>query len=257
MKICQFLHENEIKYGAIRGDWVYLFPPPEKMKETSGDLKLDQAIKKSEVQFLPPIEPRKIVCVGRNYAEHAKELGNEVPKEPLLFLKAPSAIITDDEPIIIPPQSSQVEHEGELGVVIGKTCKNLSENDNPFDFVMGYVCLNDVTARDLQKKDVQFSRSKSFDTFCPISHFFETEIDVSDIRVTTRVNGVIKQDGRTSQMVFPVPFLIRYISNQMSLHYGDIIATGTPAGVSKLQAGDVCEVEIEGVGILRNPVISS
>lgn len=257
MKICQFLHDNKIKYGAVRGDLVYIFPDPEKMKETGGNLKLDQALKKSEVQFLPPIEPRKIVCVGRNYAAHAEELGNEVPKEPLLFLKAPSAVITDGEPIVIPPQSSQVEHEGELGIIIGKICKNLSEDDDPFEYVMGYVCLNDVTARDLQKKDVQFSRAKSFDSFCPISNFFETELDVSDLRVTTRVNGVVKQDGRTSQMVFPTPFLIRYISNQMSLHYGDIIATGTPAGVSELHAGDVCEVEIEGVGVLRNPVVSS
>ena len=198
--------------------------------------------------------PSKIVCVGRNYAEHAKELGNEVPKDPLLFLKAPSALIYNGDSIKIPPQSSHVEHEGELAVIIGRTCKNLSEQDDPFEYVLGYACLNDVTARDIQRKDIQFTRGKSFDTFCPIGPVIETELNVSDVRVVTKVNGVIKQDGRTSQMVFPVDFLIRYISNQMTLVEGDIMATGTPSGVSKMEPGDVCEVEIEGIGVLRNPV---
>ena len=158
-------------------------------------------------------QPTKIVCVGRNYAEHAKELGNEVPKEPLLFLKAPSALVHQDNAIVIPPQSSQVEHEGELAVIIGRTCKNLRDDDDPFEYILGYTCLNDVTARDIQRKDVQFTRGKSFDTFCPMGPVIETELDVSDIRVMTKVNSVIKQDGRTSQMVFSVDFLIRYISN--------------------------------------------
>ncbi len=142
-----------------------------------------------------------------------------------------------------------------MAIIINRNCKNLTEDDNPFDYVFGYTCLNDVTARDLQRQDVQFTRAKSFDTFCPIGTFIETELNVSDLRVLTKVNGVIKQDGRTSQMVFSVPFLIRYISNQMTLMAGDIIATGTPAGVSKLERGDVCEVEIEGIGALRNPVL--
>lgn len=201
-----------------------------------------------------PAHPSKIVCVGRNYSEHAKELGNEVPSEPLLFLKAPSAVIHGGESIVIPPQSEQVEHEGELAVIIGRTCKDLSDADDPFEYVRGYTCLNDVTARDLQRKDVQFTRAKSFDTFCPIGPHIETELDVSDLRVTTRVNGIVKQDGRTSQMVFPVGFLIRYISKMMTLNAGDVIATGTPSGVSKMERGDVCEVEIEGIGILNNPV---
>lgn len=207
---------------------------------------------KLELSSLKP--PSKIVCVGRNYAEHAKELGNEVPKDPLLFLKAPSSLISNGDAIKIPRQSNQVEHEGELAVIIGRTCKNLTDDVDPFDFVLGYACLNDVTARDIQRKDVQFTRGKSFDSFCPIGPIVESELDVTDIRVTTKVNGVLKQDGRTSQMVFPVDFLIRYISNQMTLIEGDIIATGTPAGVSKLEPGDICEVEIEGIGILRNPV---
>jgi 2-keto-4-pentenoate hydratase/2-oxohepta-3-ene-1,7-dioic acid hydratase in catechol pathway len=198
--------------------------------------------------------PSKIVCVGRNYAEHAAELGNEVPKEPLLFLKAPSSIITEGETIVIPNLSAQVEHEGELAVIIGRTCKNLSDDENPFEYVFGYACLNDVTARDLQRKDVQFTRAKSFDTFCPVGAFIETDLDVSDVRLVTRVNGVIKQEGRTSQMIFPISFLIRYISNQMTLNAGDIIATGTPSGVSRLNTGDSCEVEIEGIGLLRNTV---
>jgi 2-keto-4-pentenoate hydratase/2-oxohepta-3-ene-1,7-dioic acid hydratase in catechol pathway len=200
------------------------------------------------------ITPSKIVCVGRNYSEHAKELGNEVPASPLLFLKAPSAMIKSGEPIVIPSQSNQVEHEGELAVVIGRDCKNLKDDDDPFAYVLGYTCLNDVTARDIQRADVQFTRGKSFDTFCPIGPHIETELDVSDLRVTTKVNGVVKQDGRTSQMVFPVDFLVRYISRQMTLKAGDVIATGTPSGVSKLNAGDICEVTIEGIGTLINSV---
>jgi len=207
---------------------------------------------KIELRSVKP--PSKIVCVGRNYAEHAKELGNETPTAPLLFLKAPSSLIPNGDAIKIPPQSVQVEHEGELAIVIGRSCKNLGASDNPFDYVLGYTCLNDVTARDIQRKDIQFTRGKSFDTFCPVGPCLETDLDPSDIRVTTSLNGVIKQDGRTSQMVFPVDFLIRYISIQMTLVEGDIIATGTPAGVSKMHPGDICEVEIEGIGVLRNPV---
>ena len=207
-----------------------------------------------KVEIAPDFLPSKIVCVGRNYAEHAAELGNEVPKEPLLFLKSPSAFIREGETIIIPSQSQQVEHEGELAVIIGRDCKDLSDNEDPFEYVQGYSCLNDVTARDIQRKDVQFTRGKSFDTFCPIGPLIETELDVSDIRVTCSVNGEIRQDGRTSQMVFPVEILIRYISRQMTLKAGDVIATGTPSGVSKLNPGDVCEVTVEGIGTLRNSV---
>jgi 2-keto-4-pentenoate hydratase/2-oxohepta-3-ene-1,7-dioic acid hydratase in catechol pathway len=203
------------------------------------------------------ILPSKIVCVGRNYAEHAKELGNEVPTAPLLFLKAPSAIIASGETIIIPPQSDQVEHEGELAVVIGHDCKNIRDDVDPLQYVAGFTCLNDVTARDVQRADVQFTRGKSFDTFCPIGPHVEAGLDVRDVRVTTLVNGVVKQDGLTSQMVFPIDFLIRYISRQMTLKAGDLIATGTPSGVSKLNPGDVCEVTVEGIGTLINSVASA
>jgi 2-keto-4-pentenoate hydratase/2-oxohepta-3-ene-1,7-dioic acid hydratase in catechol pathway len=203
------------------------------------------------------ISASKIVCVGRNYADHARELGNDVPTAPLLFLKAPSALILSGEPIVIPEQSDQVEHEGELAVVIGTDCKNIRDNEDPLKYVLGYTCLNDVTARDIQRADVQFTRGKSFDTFCPVGPVIETDLDVSDVRVTTRVNDVIKQDGHTSQMVFPVDFLIRYISRQMTLKSGDIIATGTPAGVSQIRAGDTCSVTIDGIGTLVNPVTSA
>jgi 2-keto-4-pentenoate hydratase/2-oxohepta-3-ene-1,7-dioic acid hydratase in catechol pathway len=243
MKICRFEYQNQVKTGVYEPEYGKII-----------DDETKEVLEISDVKMLLPTVPSKIVCVGRNYAEHAAELGNEVPKEPLLFLKAPSALITDGENIVIPPQSNQVEHEGELAIVIGNNCKNLSENDNPFDYVLGYTCLNDVTARDVQRKDVQFTRGKSFDTFCPILNYLETELDVSDIRVQTFVNKIVKQDGKTSQMVFPVDFLIRYISNQMTLNAGDIIATGTPSGVSKMVDGDICEVEIEGIGVLRNPV---
>ncbi len=202
------------------------------------------------------IIPSKIVCVGRNYSDHAKELGNEVPTSPLLFLKAPSAIIQSGDSIVLPRQSQQVEHEGELAVVIGSDCKNVRDDEDPFAYVLGYTCLNDVTARDIQREDVQFTRGKSFDTFCPIGPHIETELDVSDLRLTTTVNGVVKQNATTSQMVFPVDYLIRYISRQMTLKAGDVIATGTPSGVSRLNAGDVCEITVDGIGTLSNPVIS-
>ena len=246
MKICRFKKADEIYSGIVEGDEIWVCNS--RLEKTHELCYFD------ETELLPVASPSKIVCVGRNYAEHAKELGNEVPKEPLLFLKAPSAIIGNDDAIVIPPQSERVEHEGELAVIIGRECKNLSEADDPFKYVFGYTCLNDVTARDVQRKDVQFTRGKSFDTFCPVGPFIETELDVKNIRVTTRVNGEIRQEGRTSQMVFPVDFLIRYISQMMTLLPGDVIATGTPSGVSKMEPGDVCEVEVEGIGILRNPI---
>lgn len=208
-----------------------------------------------KIEIQDDFAPSKIVCVGRNYADHAAELGNEVPKSPLLFLKAPSSITRSGDPIIIPSQSQQVEHEGELAIIIGQDCKNLGNDDDPFEYVLGYTCLNDVTARDVQRNDVQFTRGKSFDTFCPIGPHIETELDVSDLLVTCSVNGEVKQQGRTSQMVFPVDFLIRYISQQMTLKKGDVIATGTPSGVSKMKAGDICQVTIEGIGTLENNVL--
>ena len=195
------------------------------------------------VQLLPPVAPSKIVAVGRNYAGHAKELGNEAPAEPILFLKPPSALLPPNGTIVRPPQSQRVDYEGELAVVIGEG-----------GTILGYTCANDVTARDLQKKDVQFTRAKSFDTFLPLGPCIETDANPNDLRLTTRVNGETRQDGRTSMMVFDCAFLIAYISSVMTLLPGDVILTGTPAGVGPLAAGDVVEVEIERIGILRNVV---
>lgn len=206
------------------------------------------------VRLFAPVEPGKIVCVGRNYAAHAAELGNEVPKEPLIFLKPSSAIIGPNEPIVLPPQSQRVEHEGELALVVGRRCSLLKDSDDALAYLLGYTCLNDVTARDLQKSDVQFTRAKGFDTFCPVGPHIETKLDPADVLVQAHVNGVLRQSGRTSLMVYPVAFLVRWISNMMTLFPGDVIATGTPAGVGPLVAGDVVEVSVGGVGVLRNPV---
>jgi 2-keto-4-pentenoate hydratase/2-oxohepta-3-ene-1,7-dioic acid hydratase in catechol pathway len=245
MKITRFKHKDGIFNGTIESDRVTIFENSERKGESFSLF---------DIELLPPVNPSKIVCVGRNYAEHAAELGNEVPKEPLLFLKAPSAIIRNGDMIQRPPESQQVEHEGELGVVIGRKCRSLYGDEDPLNYVLGYTCLNDVTARDLQKKDVQFTRGKSFDTFCPIGPFIETDIDLENAGVLTRVNGEVRQNGKFAQMVFPVNFLIRYISNIMTLMPGDVIATGTPSGVGRLEKGDVCEIEIDGLGVLKNTV---
>jgi len=210
-----------------------------------------------EVKLLAPVTPSKIVCVGRNYREHAAELGNKMPDEPLLFLKAPSAVIASGDSIELPIASQQVEHEGELGVVIGKVARNISSSDDPLSYVFGYTCVNDVTARDLQRKDVQFTRGKSFDTFCPVGPWIETAIDPTNLAVETRLNGEVKQKGNTADMAFPVAFLIRYISEIMTLYPGDLIATGTPAGVSRMKHGDTVEVEVHGIGVLRNQIVNA
>lgn len=207
----------------------------------------------ADATLLPPVTPSKIVCVGRNYADHAKELGNEAPSEPILFLKPPSALLAPGGTIVRPSASQRVDFEGELAIVIGRTAKDVRAKDWR-DYVRGFACANDVTARDLQKKDVQFTRGKGFDTFCPIGPCIEDDLDVSDLRVTTRVNGETRQDGRTSQMIFPPAAMIEFISAIMTLVPGDVILTGTPAGVGPLSAGETVEVEIEGIGVLRNVV---
>jgi 2-keto-4-pentenoate hydratase/2-oxohepta-3-ene-1,7-dioic acid hydratase in catechol pathway len=210
--------------------------------------------RQAEVRFLAPVEPGKIVCVGRNYAAHAAELGNEMPKEPLIFLKPSSAIIGPDDPIVLPAYSQRVEHEGELALVMGKRCSHLGDDDDPLAFVLGYTCLNDVTARDLQKSDVQFTRAKGFDTFCPVGPYIETDADPANVLVETYVNNERRQSGNTVLMAYSCAFLVRWISRMMTLYPGDVISTGTPAGVGPLVAGDVVEVKIAGIGVLRNPV---
>ena len=206
------------------------------------------------IQLLPPVTPSKIVCVGRNYAAHAKELGNEVPKEPLLFFKPPSALIGHEGTIVLPPESQKVEHEAELGVVIGRRCKGITP-EQARDHIFGYTCVGDITARDLQRADGQWARAKGFDTSCPLGPWIETEIDPADLAVTCTVNDELKQAGRTSQMMRGVEELIAFISEAMTLLPGDFILTGTPAGVGPMQVGDRVSVSIEGIGTLTNRVV--
>lgn len=200
--------------------------------------------------------PGKIVCVGRNYSEHAKELGNDVPKEPLLFLKPPSSVVREGEAIEIPPQSSRVEYEGEIAVVIGKRLRHASEDDAR-GAIRGICALNDVTARDLQRTDGQWTRAKGFDTFCAIGPEAPLTGALEDLEVRTRVNGVERQHGRARDMVFAIPMLLAYISGIMTLEPGDVVATGTPEGVGPLAPGDTVEIEIPGVSRVRNPVTRS
>jgi 2-keto-4-pentenoate hydratase/2-oxohepta-3-ene-1,7-dioic acid hydratase in catechol pathway len=206
-----------------------------------------------QFQMLPPSCPSKIVCIGRNYVEHAKELGNTVPERPLLFLKPPSSVLAPGGTILLPADSQQVEYEGEIGVVISKTCKNLGPGDDPLGYVAGVTPVNDVTARDLQRLDVQFTRAKGFDTFCPFGPWIAPVETFSGLRVRTLLNGTQVQEGCSDQMAFPIPDLVRFISRVMTLCPGDLIATGTPHGVGRIAAGDVVSVV---VGDLRldNPV---
>ncbi len=257
MRYCRFSHEGKIGYGLIEGSIITRVRPsaPETAADFDGgersELRLDA------VRLLAPAEPTKIVCVGRNYREHAKELNHPVPTEPLIFLKPPSAVIAASDAIRRPVDLSQrVDYEGELAVVIGKRCYRLKEGDDVRSYIAGYTCLNDVTARDLQNKDAQWSRAKGFDTFCPIGPVVCNEVDPwKGVRVQTRVNGELRQDGTTADFLFPLDVLMRYITNAMTLEPGDVIATGTPAGVSPLNAGDTVEVTVEGVGKLSNPVV--
>ena len=247
-----------VRFQSAQNDPQYGWLHEDKVGKIEGDLfgeykRLKADIPLKEVRLLAPSAPSKIVCVGRNYVEHAKELGNEVPKIPLLFLKPPSSIIAPGETILLPPQSAQVEHEAELVTVIGKRGRNITA-ESARNHVLGYTIGIDVTARDLQKTDGQWTRAKGFDTFCPFGPWIDTDFDPSDALVTCRVNGQMRQMGSTRDMVFSVSVLIAYISSVMTLEPGDLIFTGTPAGVSQLKAGDTVEVEVDGLGLLSNPV---
>lgn len=253
MKLCRFLHHGTPRAGLIDGKEVIVCEG-----ELLGSLsRTGEVLDVGSLRLLAPIVPGKIIGIGRNYAQHAKELGNVAPEaEPMIFLKPPSAVLAPGEAIILPKASSRVDHEAELGVIIGRTARNLSRDENPLDYVLGYSCVNDVTARDLQKKDVQFTRAKGFDTFCPLGPWIETELDPSSVQVIARVNGRVRQQGNTRDMIFPVPQLIRFLACIMTLNPGDLIATGTPEGVAPLASGDIVEVEVEGIGILNNAVVS-
>src|SRR5580765_7055466 len=264
MRYCRFQLNGESHYGLVESvagnDAIVriLLTSPE---DADGDMeslrtrRID-AIPLQDAVLLPPVRPSKIVCVGRNYREHAAELGNEVPKEPLLFLKATSALLPPGATIRRPKLSQQVDFEGELGVVIGKTCYQPPADADIRQYILGYTCVNDVTARDLQKKDNQWSRAKGFDTFCPVGPIVTDEIDPwKGLRVETRVNGQVKQSESTLAFIFPVDVVLRFISQVMTLLPGDVVLTGTPAGVGPLVAGDEVSVSVEGVGSMSNAVV--
>jgi 2-keto-4-pentenoate hydratase/2-oxohepta-3-ene-1,7-dioic acid hydratase in catechol pathway len=254
MKIARYLGQHgEILEGVVDGDEVHEISGLDAMLR--GGRRVGGKKKLAEVQLQPWGLGRKIVAVGRNYADHAKELGNELPKSPLLFMKPTSALIGHGQAIVLPPQSvsSNVQYEAEMAVVIGKRLRRASEAECA-KAVAAITCLNDVTARDIQKSEVQFTRAKGFDTFCPVGPWAVTDLDWSALRVQCRVNGETKQDGNTKDQVFPVPKLLAFICAGMTLEPCDVVTTGTPAGVAAFKAGDVIEIEVEGVGILRNEV---
>ena len=257
MKFCRFIPLSSASsptsgalYGVIEGEAVRELsgPPWESWKRG------ERVWPVAEVRLTAPVQPRKIVCVGKNYAAHAAELGTEVPKAPLIFLKPSTSLIGPEENIVLTRYSQRVEHEGELALVIGRSASHLADTDHALSYVLGYTCVNDVTARDLQKSDVQFTRAKGFDTFCPVGPHIETELDPLNALVETYVNGQRRQSGSTSLMVYSCEFLVRWISRMMTLEPGDVIATGTPAGVGPLFPEDQVEVRIAGIGVLRNPV---
>ena len=253
MKFCRFALRNDassVFYGIVEDDIVREITSAPWTSWSRGHRSWSLA----EIRLLAPVEPRKIVCVGRNFAAHAAELGNEVPKEPLIFLKPSSSIIGPEEPIILPRYSQRVEHEGELALIVGRRCSHLADTEDALSYLTGYSCLNDVTARDLQKSDGQFTRAKGFDTFCPIGPWIESELDPSNLTLETSVNRERRQLGSTSLMLHSPAALVRWISRMMTLDPGDVIATGTPAGVGPLLDGDLVEVSIERIGVLRNPV---
>jgi len=251
-RLVRVAHQGVMIWGIVEDDGVYKLEGSPYGTWESGE-KLGVL---DDLTLLPPTVPTKIVCVGRNYVAHAAEHGNAVPEAPLLFLKPPSSMIGHGDAVVLPPQSQRVEHEAELTVVIGRRCRNVTPEE-AWAYVLGVTCGNDVTARDLQRADGQWTRGKGFDTFCPLGPWLVTglaESDIADLAITCRVNGEVRQQGRTSEMVFSPPFIIAYAAAVMTLLPGDVIMTGTPAGVGPLAAGDRVEVDVEGIGVLRNPV---
>ena len=257
MRIARFTSGSDPRFGVVEGE-----PGAERLVVLTGDplympvQPTGETVALEEVRLLAPVIPRsKVVGIGRNYAAHAAELGNEVPAEPLAFLKPNTSVVGPGDPVVLPPQSQRVDFEGELAVVIGRLCRDVPVERVP-EVVLGYTVANDVTARDLQKTDGQWWRAKGFDSFCPLGPYLVTDLDVTDLRVTTRLDGETKQDGRTSQMIFDVPTLVAHVSSVMTLLPGDVILTGTPEGVGPMTAGQRVEVEVEGIGVLSNPVVT-
>jgi len=245
MKLARFETNGWILTGRIENSVIHPLEPEAPMRE--------YALK--DVQLLPPSEPTKIVAVGLNYRDHAEELRLSLPEEPLIFMKPSSSVIGPGDPIVLPPQSARVDFEAELGIVIGKTACRVSR-ENASEYILGFTCLNDVTARDLQSKDGQWTRAKGFDTFCPVGPWVETQIDPFDLQIELYLNGELKQKSRTSNLIFDAYRLVEFISGIMTLFAGDIIATGTPSGIGPMVAGDTVEVRIEGIGSLINKAVS-
>ena len=265
MKYCRFQIGSRVHHGLVEttenGDIISsLLGVPPRASDPWGSVMPDSVppdrFPIEEAKLLAPVHPPKIICVGRNYKEHAAEMGHDVPKEPLLFFKPPSAIVGPGDLIVKPKISQRVDFEGELGVVIKKTCRKLRDTDEVKPYIFGYTVVNDVTARDLQKSDNQWARAKGFDTFCPVGPILTDEIDPwLGVQVETRVNGDVRQSGNTRDFIFPLDFIIRYISRVMTLYPFDLILTGTPAGVGPLKTGDVVEVKVQGIGVLSNRVV--
>jgi 2-keto-4-pentenoate hydratase/2-oxohepta-3-ene-1,7-dioic acid hydratase in catechol pathway len=264
VRIARFTTGDEPQFGVVTGEVDELGIPSEdtRLVGLAGDplyvgVQLtDTEVPLSDVRLLAPVLPRsKVVGIGRNYAAHAAELGNEVPAEPLLFLKPNTSVVGPGDPVFYPRQSREVHYEGELAVVIGRICRDVPV-ERVADVIHGYTVANDVTARDLQRSDVQFTRAKGFDSFCPIGPWVETELDLSDLEVTTHLNGDLKQHGTTKDMIHDVPSLVAYVSSVMTLLPGDLILTGTPEGVGPMQVGDEVEVTVAGIGSLTNKVVA-
>lgn len=259
MRIARFSVDDEPKYGVVETD------DPEGLVGTVAVLDSDplyrpvqftgEQLQLADVRLLAPVIPRsKVVCVGRNYQAHAEELGNEVPKEPLIFLKPNTSVVGPRDGIVYPEQTNDLHFEGELAIVIGRICRDLPR-ERAEEVIFGYTIANDVTARDLQKSDGQWARAKGYDTFCPLGPWISTDLDVTDLQVTTTLNGEPKQDGRTSQFIFDIPEVLAYITSFTTLLPGDVVLTGTPAGVGPMLPGDEVAVSVEGLGTLTNKVI--
>ncbi len=264
MRIARFTTGEDPQYGVVTGDVDELGIPADDavIVALAGDplyvgVQLtDKEIPLSQVRLLAPVLPRsKVVGIGRNYAGHAAEMGNDVPDEPLMFIKPNTSVVGPGDPVFYPSQSSEVHFEGELCVVIGRICRDVA-TERVAEVIYGYTVGNDVTARDLQRKDKQFTRGKGFDSFCPLGPWIETELDTSDLRVTTHLNGDLQQDGTTKDLIFDVPTLVSFVSSVMTLLPGDVIMTGTPEGVGPMQVGDEVEVSVAGIGSLTNKVVS-
>jgi 2-keto-4-pentenoate hydratase/2-oxohepta-3-ene-1,7-dioic acid hydratase in catechol pathway len=249
VRLARFRHGTRIATGAIEGEFIR----PLRGTFFENPVPTGEEVPVADVRLLAPVLPSKIVCVGRNYVDHAIEMESDVPEEPLLFLKPSTAVIGTGDPIPYPHASSQVDHEGELAVVVGRLARRVPAEDAG-KVILGFTCGNDVTARDLQRKDGQWTRGKGFDGFCPLGPWIETALDPSDLAIECRVNGERRQSARTSQLTFGPAELVEYVSAVMTLLPGDVIMTGTPAGVGPMQVGDLVEVEIEGIGVLANEV---